>query len=962
MSVRKIVALFVVISLLGTNSALAFPRDLNPSAIDNVLFPGDWHNDFGGFTAANRNLLRVHEFLRQDFVTPRPELGGLSPHDYFNIWNTPSFSPARVQQSAAAWDWLLNRADAYPAQNTGTVPPHVGRAMFTTHTEMVNFIERLPRQNLTVAYLGEIPRGFPFPFLVFSRATTDRSPEGLRRTGLPLVWNQALIHGGEASSGEAALALAYDLAHGRHNNILDRVNVIIVPRIAADGAKFPRRESSDLVALQWTAVPEPRDLNRDGLLFDLPVVRAMRKLFMAYGPHFATDMHERGAGAITAGITTRYGRTMDNDGGDVGSSGTTVLQVPRELTRIRYEYMEPDLARMAVAWGLTFGLYREGIDVTASPTGQHTHYVNNPGTNWAGPMFDANFTGGFVLNSAWDPDAPYMVIAHASYNTRSNRNILPMPGVVFALFENKSSPGNVGQRGIWERRVATGYICMLAAITSAADRGHYLTPRINAMRERWIEKGMTVSAGDMIPILTVPPRPTFWNQGSHYIRDAAGAYFLRNDPNFPPFAGRPDWMGFPVTDVTDALGNASLRDITGIIQYDGTRALQYVGAGLGIPGTRNGAYEWVPGTGSRDHQMFKFEQTWLGWNLRERIRPFAYIFEGPEAMNIATRMMLAGIEVHRLSEDVVIDVEGWHYNQIPWVDLRNSGAAGWRNRDVTVFPIQNRRFERGAFVVYLGQLLVNLIPKYMEPDLPWNVASSILLPSMSLALGGPAGGPHLLDAGLVGMEMPVYRFLQETKLPTYRIHHHLPLVNRGAVARFFYYPMQDEVRTVANAIGVEEDRVRVFTYDFQVHTRTGALVNGRFDIMLPTSEDTYGYFILRNDGAFEPLIPHASSLGWNIATVVVAEHGRPPFMVELDNSGQPLVDPTGVDSPVHHPLPATDDLIGIRIVEVLRYVASGDDGSYDDNRSSSRRGGCNAIGLTMLVWLVLIPMVMRRKD
>jgi len=53
---------------------------------------------------------------------------------------------------------------------------------------------------------------------------------------------------------------------------------------------------------------------------------------------------------------------IDNDGGDIGSSGTTILQAPRDLIRLRYEYMEPNQLRIGVPYGITFGLYREGTD------------------------------------------------------------------------------------------------------------------------------------------------------------------------------------------------------------------------------------------------------------------------------------------------------------------------------------------------------------------------------------------------------------------------------------------------------------------------------------------------------------------------------------------------------------------------------------------------------------------------
>jgi hypothetical protein len=298
--------------------------------------------------------------------------------------------------------------------------------------------------------------------------------------------------------------------------------------------------------------------------------------------------------------------------------------------------------------------------------------------------------------------------------------------------------------------------------------------------------------------------------------------------------------------------------------------------------------------------------------MRERIRPYAYIFEGQYANELATRMMLAGIEVKRLAQDVTIDVEGWKYNRTPFLDLANSGSSGWLNRDVTVYEIKNKVFKKDAFVVYLGQLLVNLIPLFVEPDIPSNVASCIFLPYMSVALGGASSGS--LAPGLAGVEMPAYRYLKEVDLPTYEVNHYLPLVNKGAVARFFSYHTQENTAAVRAASG--EKYIKVYDYDFQVHTRTNALVNGRFDMTLPISKINKGYLILKKDGTYEKLsVKSRKTAGWNVATVIIADHGRVPFTINVNAQGQPIVG--SGDRMLQRTLPVSDDLIGVRIVEIV---------------------------------------------
>ncbi|MCL1875351.1 MAG: hypothetical protein FWF87_03730 [Synergistaceae bacterium] len=889
MSVRKIIFSALAVLLLFTGAVLAFPHDPNPSTIDSVRFPGDWTNTLRSLNVDN---LRILQFMIEEFKTTGAGKGGARD---LNIWNSPSFSPDKVSQDEATWEHLLN--------NPGSaVPASVGRSLMTTHDELVAFIEAMPKTNLTVEYLGEIPRGFPFPFLIFSMEK-DRTPAGLASTGKPLVWIQGAIHGGEWSGGEAALTLANDLARGRYDNLLNKVNVVMTPRINGDGVKRPIRTTDDLLALQWTPTPEARDLNRDNVLLDLHVSRVMKKMFAAYSPHFCVDLHERGATNIVSAITNRYGLKFDSDAGDIGPAGSQILQIPKEITRIRFEYMEKDLAKFGEQFGLTFGLYREGTDTHAH--GQSNNYASTwanwtpqPGEPSAGPYAEANYTGGFITNQAWDPDAPYYLLAEPAYITRTANNINAMPGVVSQLFENKSGPTNVGNRGMWERRVATAYVCCLSTITTAANRAEELMPMISNIRKQWLEKGKTVTSDDMVAILMVPEKPTFWNDGKPEIG----------------YEGRE--VGYTAIDITGlptTITSMSIKaGVQHTIRYDVTKALKYVGLGMGLPNTKNNAYIAVSDdSGTRDYQIFKFERTWLGWAMRERIRPYAYIFEGQYANELATRMMLAGIKVKRLAEDVTIDVEGWHYNRTPFVNLADGGSTGWLNRDVTVYGIKNREFKKDAFVVYLAQPLVHLIPIYMEPDISSNVASCIFLPYMSVAAGGASTGS--LSPTLVGVEMPAYRYLKTVDLPTYDVNHFLPLVNRGAVVRFFSYHTQDDTAAVSAACG--EKYIKVYDYDFQVHTRTDALVGGRFDIDLPTSNNTTGYLILSKSG-YQKLATHGTMSGWNIGTVVVADHGLAPFTIDLNSMDQPIVG-DGSNRTLPKALPATDDLIGVRIVELL---------------------------------------------
>jgi len=382
MAWRKVLTTFATVLLLA-GSAFAFPYDPSPSPIDST---GGWGSGNGAFTgfagnwtntlrAINRQNLLVLEYMNQEFLTKGGGPGGAKD---LGIWTTPSFSdPVKMANDRDSWAHLLANPGA-------AVPAAIGVSMITSHDDMVTFVNGLSTTNMTLEYLGEIPRGFPFPMMVFSKSA-DRTPAGLKATGKPLVWIQGNVHGGEWSGGEAALAMAEQLAKGTHDALLDKINVIVIPRINADGARFPKRETHDTMALQWTAAPEPRDLNRDHMLLDHPVTRAMKKMLAMYEPHFSIDLHERSSTRISAGsglntVQGRFGRLMDNDAGDLGSAGATSLQLPRDFIALRYNELDPVLGQMAVEAGIWMGLYREG-NCTYSQ-GEQTSYSNNWMTPW----------------------------------------------------------------------------------------------------------------------------------------------------------------------------------------------------------------------------------------------------------------------------------------------------------------------------------------------------------------------------------------------------------------------------------------------------------------------------------------------------------------------------------------------------------------------------------------------------
>lgn len=150
----------------------------------------------------------------------------------------------------------------------------------TGHEEMMAQLRKLDAASPAVAMtvIGRSTQGRDIPALFVSRgrfaARRDRKP-------VALVFCQQ--HGDEASGKEAALQLAAWLP-GNGRDILDRLDLILVPCANPDGAELRQRRNA-----------RDRDLNRNHVLLSEPETLALHRLFQQWFPEIVLDVHEYGA-------------------------------------------------------------------------------------------------------------------------------------------------------------------------------------------------------------------------------------------------------------------------------------------------------------------------------------------------------------------------------------------------------------------------------------------------------------------------------------------------------------------------------------------------------------------------------------------------------------------------------------------------------------------------------------------
>ncbi len=223
-----------------------------------------------------------------------------------------------------------------------------GRTTFTTQPEMHTWLleqaaaaARNTGVKSALLSIGTSQNRQPLEALVLTRAgSTD--PGSLQASGKPTVLLMGQQHGDEPAGSEALLVIARELSQGLLQPLLERINVIIVPRSNPDGAAAGQR-----------ATQGGLDMNRDHLLLATPEAQALAKLTRDYRPTVVVDAHEY----------TAVGRFLQKFGAlqrfDALLQYATTANTPEFLTRAAEEwYRRPLLAslqaqRLSAEWYYT---------------------------------------------------------------------------------------------------------------------------------------------------------------------------------------------------------------------------------------------------------------------------------------------------------------------------------------------------------------------------------------------------------------------------------------------------------------------------------------------------------------------------------------------------------------------------------------------------------------------------------
>jgi hypothetical protein len=215
----------------------------------------------------------------------------------------PSLAPSPPAAAVVPPDATVPAAIAArfpePAVTFATPAFEAGRRAFTSNAELRSIVRGLERRpgasggEVGVLEAGVSQAGEPILALVFRRPPAEPAPAPApaasgaaspmvapagRRPAVVIVAGQ---HGDEPAGTEALLVVAQDFASGRHERILERVDVVLLPRANPDGAERFQRGAAD-----------GTDIERDHLLLHTPEAQAQARLMVEFAPLVVLDLHE----------------------------------------------------------------------------------------------------------------------------------------------------------------------------------------------------------------------------------------------------------------------------------------------------------------------------------------------------------------------------------------------------------------------------------------------------------------------------------------------------------------------------------------------------------------------------------------------------------------------------------------------------------------------------------------------
>jgi hypothetical protein len=210
----------------------------------------------------------------------------------------------------------------------------------TTNAELIGYVRTIVNAvpYISMDTLGYSHSGKVIPVLFIS--TGEKQSSVTKKLNMLIFAQQ---HGNEPSGKEGALMLLRDFADGLLTDLLDHVNVILVPQVNPDGSDLNQRRNG-----------KGMDLNRNHLMMTEPEVIGLHALYKKYDPEATLDVHEY---SPYGAAWKEWGFREDHD----ETFGTmTNINTSEELRTMQRKEFLPFIASYLTERGFNFNEYNVG--------------------------------------------------------------------------------------------------------------------------------------------------------------------------------------------------------------------------------------------------------------------------------------------------------------------------------------------------------------------------------------------------------------------------------------------------------------------------------------------------------------------------------------------------------------------------------------------------------------------------
>lgn len=218
-------------------------------------------------------------------------------------WDQP-FLPPAPEWNGSSRSLLRGASDPWVTAFE-TDPDH---NFSPTYADTRAWFDRLDAASslIRIEQFGVSPEGRPIYAVIASKDGAAFDPSK------PVLLAQAGIHPGEIDGKDAGMMLLRDIAFNGKSDLLDRVNLILIPILSVDGheraSAYSRPNQRGPRIQGWRNTATNQNLNRDYLKLDQPEMRAVRGLILKYKPDLYVDIH------VTDGMDYQYDVTYGFNG------------------------------------------------------------------------------------------------------------------------------------------------------------------------------------------------------------------------------------------------------------------------------------------------------------------------------------------------------------------------------------------------------------------------------------------------------------------------------------------------------------------------------------------------------------------------------------------------------------------------------------------------------------------------